>query len=537
MNAVRRMLLIALSLFLVSGVSAGSLNGKTDLSRRSPGGLILQKSITRLRQRTKKRRRTTKHSLLRTAGEPWSVNDWLFLMDGTWYGLDYFIIKVLFPAYLAHPEVSSYLPAFNGFTWEKWDGWSRTVVTDGADSSYAAYDTKGRLTEADDSYYYQTILKYDNADRLSEVHLIDHEIDTMIITEKYKINYANGKPLELIEEYWINEQQLEEKYKMSLSYNSDNNLIGAVDSLWDETSGTWGQGEIKEVVTYTAGGNIQEDTYYEWDEDAGSWINDSKTTFTYNGNGYMVEEVAKVDFEGAGVWENAFKYTYGYDASGNWTEYKSFTWDEDNAVWGACELKYATSYNANGSMTEDIFYLLDETSGDLVESERYTYSYNSSGNFSDEFWYVWVAGDWEPDDKFEYTYDTNGKPDMMTSYYYNAATDEWVLDGEFPVTFVYDNGIKHNSCTFLKKNGLQVTFKSTLRFLSVAVQGPPDNNAHCTVYDLQGRVLADIQPTVNGNTTGYTWNYTDKTGKAVANQVYVCCIRHHNRSVPIRIFP
>ncbi len=520
---------------ILVGVGISQANDTRLLAERPSGGSIIERRVKKFGRSAEKVRKYSVKRHSQATGDFWSINDWNWIVYEFNVDPGILLTKALYPARFEHPEFSNYVPLLNGFTWEKWDGWSGIVLCFGEDSLYMNFDTKGRTTESYMSDSYKILVTFDELDRLTRMEHFEQKSDVMVITAKYVITYANDRPREMIKEFFQKGIQVVEKYKYSLSYDDTNNITEIVEFMWNDASGNWETGDTKEIISYTPDGKIKEDTDYYWVESPGSWVGDSKLLFSYNGSGQLTEEIEQGSSHGTDLWENLYRDTYEYDAGGNLVDNKYFSWNDEDSSWSDCQFRNVWLYNADGLMTEDIVYDTDEITGELTEIDKVVYRYELDGNLREEVWYYWEDKEWKKDVKYEYTYDTDGKPAMKSDYLFEVSTGEWELEYESAVMFEYNTGVKPATFTYIK-NDIQVKLQNTATFLTVSLPVKAKAGDALVIYDLLGRVISKIKPKSDGNKTEYNWNYTNGSGRRIADQACICLIKSGNRQFPFRIF-
>jgi hypothetical protein len=103
------------------------------------------------------------------------------------------------------------------------------------------------------------------------------------------------------------------------------------------------------------------------------------------------------------------------------------------------------TYDQDDVLTEQISYILDFSTGEIIPESRTTFEYNAQGLQQNVTIYLWEDPTWVPNQQNFFEYYNNETLSSETRLFYNIETDEWEnntrtvypvenVDFEFPVT-------------------------------------------------------------------------------------------------------
>jgi len=207
-------------------------------------------------------------------------------------------------------------------------------------------------------------------------------------------------------------------------YNDNNQVTQQTGYLWQDEKG-WKQ-NTREVITYFRGDVISRELYLKWNEEAQSWLNDSKQDYYYDDHTRITQTVqSEYDHAGeswvektkteylylegndstienekttytkdvsTGNWLNQYKYTNTFDITGKLDETTVFNWNSDNEIWNNM-WKYRYLYNQNGIATDRITDMWDDENG-WVQDTKSSYVFDQNQQLQQYIYYMWIAEAW-----------------------------------------------------------------------------------------------------------------------------------------------
>jgi hypothetical protein len=127
-----------------------------------------------------------------------------------------------------------------------------------------------------------------------------------------------------------------------------------------------------------------------WDKGTSQWVASHKYKYTYDANGNMTQEIY---YKGGG--DSQFvtyeKYECTYDANSNMTQklYYYEWWGIGGQLIADFAEKHEYIYDTNGNMIQELDYCWDESTSQWVAYQKYEYTHDANGNLTQEFYYDW----------------------------------------------------------------------------------------------------------------------------------------------------
>jgi hypothetical protein len=187
---------------------------------------------------------------------------------------------------------------------------------------------------------------------------------------------------------------------------------------------------MKQLFTYDANGNLNQEMDYEWDSSANQWMGNPKFKYTYDTNGNLIQWTDHEWY--SNQWLDT-KEEYTYDANGNNTLKIYYVWSHYGQEWNYGP-KSEYTYDANGNLTQEIDYSFELYSNKWVGSTKFEYTYNANGSRTQYIFSEWdyTANQWviNYNYKLKYTYDVNGNVTQSQDSIWNENTDQFVVSGK-----------------------------------------------------------------------------------------------------------
>jgi uncharacterized protein RhaS with RHS repeats len=219
---------------------------------------------------------------------------------------------------------------------------------------------------------------------------------------------------------------------------------------------------------------------------SGQFVNSRKETYLYDANGNLTQRIYYTTNEVTGQWQLSYKLEHTYDTNGNMTLEMAYFWNETTSQWHPFwKYKYENTYDANGNNTVHIRYGWSET-----------------------------TSQWQPSTKVEYTYDANGNITLYIGYNWNSTTSQWQPYDK--VEYTYDaNGNRtlyiyyywnETTSQWQPSDKVEYTYDAngnntlyiSYNWNSTTSQWQPSDKVEYT-YDANGNITLYI---------GYNWNST-----------------------------
>lgn len=165
----------------------------------------------------------------------------------------------------------------------------------------------------------------------------------------------------------------------------------------------------------------------------------SKQTFTYNRSGLPSVCLSYLPTP-QGSWELYNRFMFEYDELDRVIARESYTVESHNS-----DYRYEFIYTDNSPRyTSEIFYIWDETTGEMAPSQKGEYTYDSNGNLTSQIFYSWTMedGEWLPVQKETYSWDELNRQTSFFSYIWNVSQNDWAgtEDGKCEEYFYTENG-------------------------------------------------------------------------------------------------
>ncbi len=173
---------------------------------------------------------------------------------------------------------------------------------------------------------------------------------TIITTDSYKqtFTYNNyGELIEMTASSWDGSNwTVISGFKYDLVYDSDDNIISEISSMYVQGSGWIEQSGYKTDYVYT-GDLLTSETYYE--REGGAWVPKSKTEWFYNASDVL---------------NGAFEYTHNgtdFELSGRYVDVSWYIWNSSSHVDNSYPYTYTfQEYNGSGDINDDANYTNSE---------------------------------------------------------------------------------------------------------------------------------------------------------------------------------
>ncbi len=452
-------------------------------------------------------------------GEGWTLTDFYWL---TWAGIDY--IDDLwdintFPVAKIDPDYAIFKNSFDGWLFKSWDGWSKSIVTGDNYRFSCSHDTKGRITEYLVENDCQVTFTYNANANIHEMvwYTMEDTSSRWDDMEKMTYTYNANNQVEEIHSAWGDPVtgEIWGESKDTYSFNAQGDVIEEIGSWLDEGTNTY-LPEYKDSYTYNTGNHLIEHYYCEWDEESGAWDEmELWSSYVYDQNGFL-----KLKFSSQ---EDSIAYTH--DVNGNLNETTFYFWDDVSETWEA-ESRETEIYSSNGNLSTYSTFGWNSDSNAWIPNYMGSTVYTADDNLSEILELNWNSdlNVFDSSEKYVCTYDKDKNPEKYIVYAYEGTTGEWEVDAEYTIAFEYGNGIKQTTTTGMK-NGINCTVKSGKRSLMVSVSGRPSGKDMLTVYDLQGRAMMQIKPKEFQGNTVYALDYNESNHTKLAKKVYILTVQ------------
>lgn len=488
------------------------------------------KNRSRLRRSRIKSSRITQRifSQKRKTGE-WTYPDFWWLTGGGLDNIDDLRDANTFPIAKIHPDYAIFRSSFDGWLFKPWDGWLKSIVTNGDYRFTCNHNSVGKLTE----YFVENDCKvniaYSDKGNVNTMdwYTMEDTTSRWDDLEKMKFSYNANDQLTEINSAWLDPATSDTlgEDKLSISYDAQGNLIEDIYSFFDDVSNNFIPDQ-KYVYNYNTNNQLIKVDFYYWDETSGTWVDEElSSTFSYDQNGFLH---ISIDL-------GSDSTVYTRDAGGKITEVLSFMWDDGLEIWEA-DYKETQTYNVNGHLSGWSYYEWDDGDSSWIPWDKWAVTYNANGNLGEVLMDAWDVDSnaFIKSDKHVCTYNTDNNPEKYVCYTYDDITQDWEIDEEYTITFEYVNILKPN---YFKYNGIGLSYTAGNKIFSAVVDGWPLKNDRLQIYDLQGRMITKLKPELSGGNTVYNWDYTGKTGACLANKVFLIAIRKGDMLVTQRIIP
>jgi hypothetical protein len=163
----------------------------------------------------------------------------------------------------------------------------------------------------------------------------------------------------------------------------------------------------------------------QWNETSSQWVPYSKDVYTYDANGNMTQYIYYYRDDDTGKLVFYYKYTYTADSKGNLTQSISYDWDEAASQWLVFDRDEYT-YNASGNLIQHLdYYNFSGSTSQLTYKEEFTY--NANGSMTQYLNFTWAesTSQWMAFQKGEYTYDAARNQTHYNNYQWNKVTSQW----------------------------------------------------------------------------------------------------------------
>lgn len=303
------------------------------------------------------------------------------------------------------------------------------------------------------------------------------------------------------------------------SYNSENQVIEIITQI--NNAGTW-VNSSRTQNTYT-GNDLTEEIESSWN--GSTWVNSIRTQNTFAGNN-LTEEVEST-WNGSS-WVNSFRIQNTY-AGNNLIEEIESNWDGANWVLFSRTLY---NYNASNQLLDDLFQLRNAENTSWENANRTIYTYNASDLLEQEAYQEWNAAipSWDNSELRTYSYTGSNVSEIISSYWDGFA---YLLEDRSLLTYNGDGLIAQ--IIFQEYDGSDWENTSRITFIYPACQslstedfvtfdfsfypnpsndylkivnlpqGHPEINY--TIYDMSGRLVKNGK--LNSDFTINTQNMTD----------------------------
>jgi uncharacterized repeat protein (TIGR02543 family) len=173
----------------------------------------------------------------------------------------------------------------------------------------------------------------------------------------------------------------------------------------------------------------------------------SKFVFEYDPSGHLQLETAYARDPDEDRWIQVWNEASTYDAEGNVTELIFSFWDAVEEKWEPWE-REVSDYNAQGNETETILFSWIPEDQEWEPNFRETYTYEN-GNLSQIVTDDYVADDeWEPNSKTELIYDTEGNLTEEIEYLWDDNAGDYI--GELRTINLYNEDGEFTGAEFFE---------------------------------------------------------------------------------------
>jgi len=182
---------------------------------------------------------------------------------------------------------------------------------------------------------------------------------------------------------------------------------------------------IKEIFTFTAEGNIEQQTIQKQNPQTLAWENSSRNSYTYDDEGRLESKLLEEWSADSSKWINSWLYTNSYDAQGNVIYYLLQYWDDQDMVFKNNN-RYFYTYDAQNNL---ISYGNQRWSSDLqdwVKEWQSSYTFNNDLISSSlyEYWDI-STGEYLSANRQTYQYTNSWKKEYILVETWNKTTQSW----------------------------------------------------------------------------------------------------------------
>jgi hypothetical protein len=281
--------------------------------------------------------------------------------------------------------------------------WKTSGPTQKMDSAISErYET---LTGKWEAMYSDTYI-YNANQQVSEIHSsYGSGIESSEV--KVQFHYDAGGNDTLIVVLLLNAETSEwmTMFKSSMTYDSGNHLLTAIDYEPDEVTGVW-MPVGKTGFTYDSEGRIQSEGWYNWWLSTNDWLQVQRWDYTYNTEGNLISCVEVSWSIRSQTWGRENSDDYVYDSKGNRIEYLQSLWNDSANIFVVYN-KEVYSYDVSDRL---ILTSSKELNSSNVWEEFYRseQSYDEHGDLFQGFRYSAkdTAGNWSVIYKSDYTFNT-----------------------------------------------------------------------------------------------------------------------------------
>ena len=313
--------------------------------------------------------------------------------------------------------------------------------------------------------------------------------------------------------------------------------------LMDDYGGISGalNGRIKDDYTYDAVGNMTHFTYL-WNADRTRWVNSTKLQTTFNGNGDPAQVLSYGWDLNSNSWILGLTLVYTYDTNGRMTLNLN-TWHS-----GTPADKTERTYDANGNMTREIWYLWNTNNNQWAKFQKDEFVYDVNGNIAQNTHYNWNSDSslWHNQYDVLFTYDANLNLTEKSTTFYKPFQENTIARKKVEYTY-YPDGKLSQLINYFMHDGTSEWIGDTKE---ESVYDPDGNKTHriVTIWDKtfwDNYMTLDYEYDINGNKTQETDNWWDRN-----KQVWFVRYKFHwyysernitgipdSRDMGIRVFP
>lgn len=320
--------------------------------------------------------------------------------------------------------------------------------------------------------------------------------------------------LEFDNEGYIKEKIRFQEHKDVYSINKQDNKIDTViRSLWDTTNLTW-QKETQTVYKYQNSKLIREEEYF-WNNNIGGW-DDSHILkrYTFNSSG-------KIDssFYTVGGASEIFVYSYSND---NKTitaiKYEQWNPDDDFLLIG----QKIIELNDLGKDSVITYYQYSSSGDSMQVEEQEILNYTENGDIKEFINKRNRSGVLTNYWKNEFNYNAQNLPSGFNFLIFYQG--EWIIEDFNTVSFKQSTPIADVTTDKLSAfSSARVIQNHNHCFISFQLSTANLSNAK--LFDMQGRVIKSIDPTIIGSKIVYKFN----TESIAKGRLYLFCINSLNR--------
>jgi hypothetical protein len=261
---------------------------------------------------------------------------------------------------------------------------------------------------------------------LDSVEIKSAYIGLMIQKQIFRYD-GYGNTIEEIS-YTYTNGSIDDGTRKTIVYDALQRPTEAIDYTYN--NGAWEE-NTKTLNTY-AGNSFDLDYQIIQTYSGGTWQNQYRITYAYN-SGLLVEQIRMI-WDGAS-WVNDAKTVYTYTSS-QLTVKTTYTWTGAN--W-ANNSKVEYTYDANGNMTERIFFMWDTSSNQWQYTDKDTYTYNAQNLIEEEINYIYDGTQWVYNDKADYYFNASYDMNREEHFDYDTSSSSWTNRMKFE--FNHNNSV------------------------------------------------------------------------------------------------